>query len=99
MSALASALRERLDKMKKATERAVSLVDQLGDGLSSVYTFFDPSVAGMSYGTYNVLWQIEQTRVLQLPQPVPQPGCLVRSSASACQWAGRACWSPGANRP
>ena len=47
--------------------RMVSLVDQLGDGLSSVYTFFDPGVAGMSYGTYNVLWQIERCKALGLP--------------------------------
>ena len=47
--------------------RMVSLVDQLGDGLSSVYTFFDPGVAGMSYGTYNVLWQIDRCKALGLP--------------------------------
>jgi arginine-tRNA-protein transferase len=47
--------------------RMVSLVDRLGDGLSSVYTFYDPGVAGMSYGTYNVLWQIERCRELRLP--------------------------------
>jgi len=47
--------------------RMVSLVDRLVDGLSSVYTFFDPNVAGMSYGTYNVLWQIERCRALGLP--------------------------------
>ena len=47
--------------------RMVSLVDRLVDGLSSVYTFFDPSIAGMSYGTYNVLWQIERCKALDLP--------------------------------
>jgi arginine-tRNA-protein transferase len=45
----------------------VSLVDRLVDGLSSVYTFFDPGVTGMSYGTYNVLWQIERCQALGLP--------------------------------
>ena len=47
--------------------RMVSLVDRLGDGLSSVYTFYDPGVAGVSYGTYSVLWQIERCKMLGLP--------------------------------
>jgi len=47
--------------------RMVSLVDRLVDGLSSVYTFFEPDVAGASYGTYNILWQIETCRALGLP--------------------------------
>jgi leucyl-tRNA---protein transferase len=37
----------------------VSLVDRLEDGLSSVYTFFDPTVASSSLGTYSILWQID----------------------------------------
>jgi arginyl-tRNA--protein-N-Asp/Glu arginylyltransferase len=47
--------------------RMVSLVDRLADGLSSVYTFFEPGVSGVSYGTYNILWQIERCRLLAVP--------------------------------
>jgi arginine-tRNA-protein transferase len=46
--------------------RMVSLVDRLVDGLSSVYTFFDPDVVPASFGTYSILWQIERCRSLGL---------------------------------
>jgi arginine-tRNA-protein transferase len=47
--------------------RMVCVIDRLTDGLSSVYTYFDPDVPRASYGTYGVLWQIEACRRLELP--------------------------------
>lgn len=47
--------------------RMVSIVDLLADGLSSVYTYFEPDTPGASYGTYSILWQLQQCRTQNLP--------------------------------
>ena len=47
--------------------RMVSIVDVLSDGLSSVYTFFDPTLPSASLGTYNIVWQIAQCAANELP--------------------------------
>lgn len=41
---------------------AVAVVDVAADGLSAVYTFFDPEFADYSPGVYAVLWQIETAK-------------------------------------
>lgn len=47
--------------------RMVSVVDFLADGLSSVYTFFEPDMQNAGFGTYNILWQINHAKELGLP--------------------------------
>lgn len=41
---------------------AVTLFDRLDDGLSAVYTFFDPAQRRRSLGTWCILWLIEECR-------------------------------------
>lgn len=45
----------------------IAVIDELLDGLSAIYTFFDPDYERLSLGTYAVLWQIEEAKKRGLP--------------------------------
>jgi len=64
---LASSVNTRLVEFRDDENRLamVSIIDVLRDGLSSVYTFFDPEYPG-SLGTWNILWQVDQCASLGL---------------------------------
>ncbi|WP_417544291.1 arginyltransferase [Marinobacter sp.] len=46
---------------------ALAAVDVLDEGLSAIYTVFDPAFEHRSLGTFAVLWQIEEVRRRSLP--------------------------------
>ena len=55
------------DSRDHAALRMVSLIDVLDDGLSSVYTFFDPDRPHAGFGKFGILWQIGQCIANDLP--------------------------------
>ncbi len=46
---------------------AVGVIDRLAQGLSAVYTFFDPDYAERGLGTFAVLWEIADAQKRGLP--------------------------------
>ncbi|WP_018605617.1 arginyltransferase [Uliginosibacterium gangwonense] len=65
---LQSRVDTRLVEFREAGElRMVSIIDCLPDGLSSVYTFFDPDLSQTSLGSFGILWQVETCRRINRP--------------------------------
>ena len=46
---------------------AVAVVDRLENGLSAIYTYYEPAEEKRSLGSYVILWQIGRARELGLP--------------------------------
>ena len=46
--------------------KIVSIVDIVSDGISAVYTFYDPDDDKVSYGTYSIIWLINWCKAQQL---------------------------------
>ena len=58
--------RETLGDGSPGQLKMVSILDLLDDGISCVYTFYEPERSS-SLGTYGILWHIAQARTLKLP--------------------------------
>jgi arginine-tRNA-protein transferase len=46
---------------------AVAVADVMDNGLSAIYTFYDPQQQARSLGVYAILWQISKARSMELP--------------------------------
>lgn len=46
---------------------AACLMDRLADGLSAVYSYFDPELGKRSLGSHVILWMVQEAQRLDLP--------------------------------
>lgn len=98
---LQSRVNSRLVEFRDAAQqlKMVSIIDILNDGLSAVYTFFDPQdTSGL--GIHNILWQIEQCKILELPYLYlgywieASPKMAYKSKFSATEVLRNGTWQP-----
>jgi arginyl-tRNA--protein-N-Asp/Glu arginylyltransferase len=54
-------------RLSDNTLLGLAVIDLLDDGLSAIYTIFDPRAESRSLGTLAVLWQIDEARRRKLP--------------------------------
>lgn len=79
---------------------AVAVIDTLPDGLSAVYTFYEPALRTRGLGTYAILVQIALTRELNLPYLYlgywieASPKMAYKSRFQPLQAYQHGCWSP-----
>lgn len=81
------------------------LTDRLGDGLSAVYSFFDPALGRRSLGTFAILALIARARAAGLPHVylgywVPEsPKMAYKALFRASEILSRGAWRPLEARP
>ena len=51
---------------------AVAVLDRLENGLSAIYTYFDPAPTQRSLGSFVILWPNERARDLGLAAGIPR---------------------------
>ena len=64
-----SPIESRIVEFRTSCEKLIGacLTDILDDGISLVYSFFEPTVTQNSIGTHMILWHIEHARTINLP--------------------------------
>jgi len=75
-----SPVRTRIAEFRDDANRlvAAALVDLLDDGVSAVYSFYDPQQARRSLGTWSILWLVEECR--RHPRPYVYLGYWIADS-------------------
>ena len=56
-----------LEFRKNSRLLAVSIIDIMHNGISAVYTYYEPTAAQRALGNYVIIYLIEQTKAMQLP--------------------------------